>query len=449
MNLAGDSSINKVLSLLTDVKESSSGWTAQCPAHKDKDPSLSIKVADDGRILLNCFADCTFESVVESIGLTPKDLAPNATLNEQGNFVADTDYCPIRAVCQVKRMPYEAFMAFEPTEGERGKWRVARVPVYDETGEKHSYFDICAAPDSGKLRKGLFPKGKGSSGMFFPGKLPQPDETWYLVEGVKDAAALVGLGFNAAGMPTSQLNKKYSHLFRDCSMVLVPDLDEAGVKGADTSASRLFRIAKSVSIIRMPGEVKGSGGDDVRDVLAKPDGEKSLREAIDAADTWKPKDTDKKKDRDVSYAESMAILLEVGQHYAKDASRRLLHFRDGFYQYGAEESVKERIRTLTKLGFESEKWTPGNANATSLSSFLLAPHRLDDRPPLDRIEFRERHLAPFGSKTVTSRSGHCAAVFNYRLGMIHLQLAQILIGSSWTRFQPTRLRDWPMNCWVG
>ena len=33
-----------------------SGWQALCPAHDDHDPSLSIDMGDDGRILLHCFA---------------------------------------------------------------------------------------------------------------------------------------------------------------------------------------------------------------------------------------------------------------------------------------------------------------------------------------------------------------------------------------------------------
>lgn len=34
-----------------------------CPAHDDRSPSLSIKDADNGKILLHCFAGCTFEDV--------------------------------------------------------------------------------------------------------------------------------------------------------------------------------------------------------------------------------------------------------------------------------------------------------------------------------------------------------------------------------------------------
>src|SRR5215218_1055458 len=45
-----------------------------CPAHDDhNNPSLSIK-ADNGRLLLHCFAGCQPEDVVSEMGLEMKDL---------------------------------------------------------------------------------------------------------------------------------------------------------------------------------------------------------------------------------------------------------------------------------------------------------------------------------------------------------------------------------------
>jgi putative DNA primase/helicase len=48
-------------------------WTARCPAHDDRDPSLSVALRD-GRVLLHCFAGCAPEAVLEAVGLTWKDL---------------------------------------------------------------------------------------------------------------------------------------------------------------------------------------------------------------------------------------------------------------------------------------------------------------------------------------------------------------------------------------
>jgi hypothetical protein len=49
-------------------------WTSKCPAHDDRDPSLSIGVATDGRVLLRCHAGCTADAIVGSVGLKMSDL---------------------------------------------------------------------------------------------------------------------------------------------------------------------------------------------------------------------------------------------------------------------------------------------------------------------------------------------------------------------------------------
>jgi len=42
------------------------GWLACCPAHEDRHPSLSIKVADD-RLLLHCFAGCDYRDLRQAL----------------------------------------------------------------------------------------------------------------------------------------------------------------------------------------------------------------------------------------------------------------------------------------------------------------------------------------------------------------------------------------------
>ncbi|MFC1759640.1 primase-helicase zinc-binding domain-containing protein [Planctomycetota bacterium] len=212
--------------------------------------------------------------VAERLGLIRDD--ENASIVESVNI--------IDAVCSDKRMPIDAFKRFGVKNAMRGRNRysVARVDVYNAAGTVHSHFDLWPGD------KGKFKHGKGSSGMFFPGRLPQPGETWLLVEGVKDAAALVGLGFNAAGMPTNKLAAKYAGLFAGVDVVIIHDLDTAGVSGSEYSAGNLAGIASSVAVARLPGQLKERQGADVRDVLRIPNGEGLVRNAIESATAWKP-----------------------------------------------------------------------------------------------------------------------------------------------------------------
>ena len=72
-------SLDLVLSRLEGVRKSSvKQFTARCPAHKDKHPSLSVSEGRDGRVLLHCFAGCTFDDIIAALGLRPRDLMPEA-----------------------------------------------------------------------------------------------------------------------------------------------------------------------------------------------------------------------------------------------------------------------------------------------------------------------------------------------------------------------------------
>lgn len=61
---------------LNKVKGRNGSWTACCPAHDDKGPSLAIREAEDGRVLLHCFAGCPIENVLGAVGMDMTDLFP-------------------------------------------------------------------------------------------------------------------------------------------------------------------------------------------------------------------------------------------------------------------------------------------------------------------------------------------------------------------------------------
>jgi hypothetical protein len=62
--------IEDILSRLQKVRKTgANNWLACCPAHEDTSPSMTIHAADDGRILVKCFAECSFEEIVGAVGL--------------------------------------------------------------------------------------------------------------------------------------------------------------------------------------------------------------------------------------------------------------------------------------------------------------------------------------------------------------------------------------------
>lgn len=70
--------IDNLLSRLTNVKNKGRGeYTACCPAHNDRSPSLAIK-DNDGKIVLKCFGGCETAAVLDAIGLGFDDLFPDS-----------------------------------------------------------------------------------------------------------------------------------------------------------------------------------------------------------------------------------------------------------------------------------------------------------------------------------------------------------------------------------
>ena len=66
----------RFVSRLGKVRGRNGSWTAQCPAHEDKSPSLSVRETEDGRVLVHCFGGCAVHDVVGAVGMEMNDLFP-------------------------------------------------------------------------------------------------------------------------------------------------------------------------------------------------------------------------------------------------------------------------------------------------------------------------------------------------------------------------------------
>ena len=58
----------------TKVSKHDRTWTACCPAHDDKTPSMGIALTSDGKILLKCWAECSVPEIVAAVGMEMTDL---------------------------------------------------------------------------------------------------------------------------------------------------------------------------------------------------------------------------------------------------------------------------------------------------------------------------------------------------------------------------------------
>lgn len=78
--------IDQILSRLDKVHKSGKGYSARCPAHEDKKPSLFVMELEDGRILVKCHAGCTGQEILQSVGLSLSDLYPQHGLGHYRSF---------------------------------------------------------------------------------------------------------------------------------------------------------------------------------------------------------------------------------------------------------------------------------------------------------------------------------------------------------------------------
>jgi len=77
INTQNYNAVEKLLHRLQKVKPTGKyRWTACCPAHEDRTPSLSIAETGGGTVLVKCFAGCNAWEITAAVGLELRDLFP-------------------------------------------------------------------------------------------------------------------------------------------------------------------------------------------------------------------------------------------------------------------------------------------------------------------------------------------------------------------------------------
>ena len=59
--------IESIAKALGKDSPSGGGYSCLCPAHDDHNPSLSISLGNDGKLLLKCFAGCSFDDIIQAL----------------------------------------------------------------------------------------------------------------------------------------------------------------------------------------------------------------------------------------------------------------------------------------------------------------------------------------------------------------------------------------------
>ena len=261
---SGGDPLSRVLELLAgrglQVRNAANGYMAQCPAHADGSPSLSVKPGEDGRVLLHCFAGCETDAIATALGLQMTDLFP-----------------PPSAAGAAGSQATEFYYSILDVEGNEVARHCRRN---NGDGTKEMWW---CGPDGSK---GLHGKKVRDLPLFGTEHLKAApiDSAAIICEGEKDATALQRRGYLALGTVTGAGGKAakapspdvFAPL-RDRDVILWPDNDPIGRQHMILVARHLRGVAKSVRMVEWPDAAEKCGAADFAGT------EEQLNAMLDAA----------------------------------------------------------------------------------------------------------------------------------------------------------------------
>src|SRR5262249_15437216 len=133
----GRSLVERILEKLEGVTDTTSGWSARCPAHVDTRASLTIASGADWRVLLHCHAGCTPEVVVAALGLTMTDLFSDRGEGARVHPAGDSTIrrgLTLAEYAAAKGLPENFLRGLGVAELVLERVRVLRIPYYDAEG---------------------------------------------------------------------------------------------------------------------------------------------------------------------------------------------------------------------------------------------------------------------------------------------------------------------------
>lgn len=215
--------LKQVLDYFHKVKGSGNQYSALCPAHDDKNQSLSISQGEGGKVLLHCHAGCTNDAILAAVGLKTSDLfndAPTPPKTVKASRVADYEYMDVT-----------------------GQVTLRKTRMSDK-----QFFWSHMAPNGWRSgRNGAIP-------ALYNQAVIATKPSIYIVEGEKDVDTMKAEGFAAvSGADGAGKGKEWrvewTQALKGKNIAIIPDHDEAGRAYAEITAKALHGTAASVRII--------------------------------------------------------------------------------------------------------------------------------------------------------------------------------------------------------
>lgn len=220
---------------------------ARCPAHNDKNPSLSVAEGNDGRVLLKCFAGCTLTDICAGLGIKQSDLF--------------TEKRPLPSIQEKIEYIYR---------DEQGKDLYKKIRILHGSADNKKSFYYERTDDNGQIVRDL---NRCRKVLY---RLPEllesisTGKTIFLVEGEKDVETLLSYGLTATTTSHSlEWNDEFRDTLKDADIAVLYDMDKTGLKRRDLLCNKLFGHVKRLRIVDLPDlPYTESHGKDISDWLA-------------------------------------------------------------------------------------------------------------------------------------------------------------------------------------
>ncbi len=195
--------IDIILARLQGVRKTGDGYTARCPAHDDRQQSLSIGEGKDEEVLLHCFAGCGVEDIVSAMGLAMADLYP-ARERSNARPAAPSRGVTVEDLARDKGLPVELLKSVGVEQGIGGVKVTYRLADGSPAPRQRWRRALSAKQGSSWL------KGNGPPvpyGLWMLERMRQKSDVLMLVEGESDCWTLWHHGIPALGVPGADMAK--------------------------------------------------------------------------------------------------------------------------------------------------------------------------------------------------------------------------------------------------
>ena len=227
MTYAASLTVSNFLSKLQGVRGGDGQWQARCPCRNDdSNPSLSVK-DDNGKVVVYCHRGkpCSASEICEAIGITQKDLFPPSATFDKNNKPKQRLVKTYKYIDSNGNLVYEkqrflredgskSFLQRRPNPEKSGDW------IYSLSGIDKILYNLPAVIEGVKN-----------------------NEPIWVVEGEKDADALIELGIIATTGPGGAGNNKWEDSFTKAlagaHVEIVSDNDDVGKSFAMIVRSKL------------------------------------------------------------------------------------------------------------------------------------------------------------------------------------------------------------------